>query len=401
MICKKYKMEEVCDLITDYVANGSFKTLAQNVQYLDNGFARVIRQVDFNNNFSEKKSIWVSEESYNFLSKTKLHGGEIIVSNVGNIGLTFLVPNKNYPMTLGPNSIMIKAKQNNLFLYYWLVSTIGQNKIKTLISGSAMPKFNKTAFRNMEIVLPDETEQARIVNILKPIDDKIQLNNKLSEELHELGKNLYESMIVNHIDNANSEFEWKKDKLGNYLSINRGLSYKGKFLSDEGVPMINLGNIMPDGIFRIEKNKYYTGDFKEKVTTNVGDMVIANTDMTQNRDVIGIPVIVPPIYDDKIIFSHHIYGVSDLKLPKMFVYYTLLRNEFRSIAGGSATGTTVLFLPKEVIENYEIDIPDEDTLKSFEEAAKKIYDRRVNILLENIDLENLKSNLLDQLINFE
>lgn len=57
MICKKYKMEEVCDLITDYVANGSFKTLAQNVQYLDNGFARVIRQVDFNNNFSEKKSI--------------------------------------------------------------------------------------------------------------------------------------------------------------------------------------------------------------------------------------------------------------------------------------------------------------------------------------------------------
>lgn len=401
MICKKYKMEEVCDLITDYVANGSFKTLAQNVQYLDNGFARVIRQVDFNNNFSEKKSIWVSEESYNFLSKTKLHGGEIIVSNVGNIGLTFLVPNKNYPMTLGPNSIMIKAKQNNLFLYYWLVSTIGQNKIKTLISGSAMPKFNKTAFRNMEIVLPDETEQARIVNILKPIDDKIQLNNKLSEELHELGKNLYESMIVNHIDNANSEFEWKKDKLGNYLSINRGLSYKGKFLSDEGVPMINLGNIMPDGIFRIEKNKYYTGDFKEKVTTNVGDMVIANTDMTQNRDVIGIPVIVPPIYDDKIIFSHHIYGVSDLKLPKMFIYYTLLRNEFRSIAGGSATGTTVLFLPKEVIENYEIDIPDEDTLKSFEEAAKKIYDRRVNILLENIDLEDLKSNLLDQLINFE
>lgn len=401
MICKKYKMGEVCDLITDYVANGSFKTLAQNVQYLDNGFARVIRQVDFNNNFSEKKSIWVSEESYNFLSKTKLHGGEIIVSNVGNIGLTFLVPNKNYPMTLGPNSIMIKAKQNNLFLYYWLVSTIGQNKIKTLISGSAMPKFNKTAFRNMEIVLPDETEQARIVNILKPIDDKIQLNNKLSEELHELGKNLYESMIVNHIDNANSEFEWKKDKLGNYLSINRGLSYKGKFLSDEGVPMINLGNIMPDGIFRIEKNKYYTGDFKEKVTTNVGDMVIANTDMTQNRDVIGIPVIVPPIYDDKIIFSHHIYGVSDLKLPKMFIYYTLLRNEFRSIAGGSATGTTVLFLPKEVIENYEIDIPDEDTLKSFEEAAKKIYDRRVNILLENIDLEDLKSNLLDQLINFE
>lgn len=401
MICKKYKMEEVCDLITDYVANGSFKTLAQNVQYLDNGFARVIRQVDFNNNFSEKKSIWVSEESYNFLSKTKLFGGEIIVSNVGNIGLTFLVPNKNYPMTLGPNSIMIKAKQNNMFLYYWLISTIGQNKIKTLISGSAMPKFNKTAFRNMELVLPDETEQARIVNILKPIDDKIQLNNKLSEELHELGKNLYESMIINHINNTKGESEWKKDKLGNYLSINRGLSYKGKFLSDEGVPMINLGNIMPDGIFRIEKNKYYTGDFKDKVTTNVGDMVIANTDMTQNRDVIGIPVIVPPIYDDKIIFSHHIYGVSDLKLPKLFAYYTLLRNEFRSIAGGSATGTTVLFLPKEVIENYEIDIPDEDTLKSFEEAAQKIYDRRVNILLENIDLENLKSNLLDQLINFE
>ena len=57
--------------------------------------------------------------------------------------------------------------------------------------------------------------------------------------MHKLLKNIYNIFFI-----ENKKESWEEDKLGNYLKIERGLSYKGKYLSDNGVPMINLGNVM-------------------------------------------------------------------------------------------------------------------------------------------------------------
>lgn len=238
--------------------------------------------------------------------------------------------------------------------------------------------------------------QRRISGFLLNIDKKIDLNNKINDNLHKLLKNTYKYLFI---DNKNED--WKSDRLGNYLTVERGLSYKGKFLADDGIPMINLGNVMPDGVFRLEKNKYYTGEYKEKVTASPGDIVVANTDMTQNREVIGTPIIIPTLYNDKVIFSHHIYGLKNLKLPKMYVFYSLLTDEWNGIAGGSATGTTVLALPKDAIEEYIITIPDELTLNRFENLAENIQNKREQIIIENIELEQLRDTLLQKLMNGE
>ena len=66
------KIGQICSLVTDYVANGSFKSLADNVKYLEKGYARVIRLVDFKNNYKENDSIWVEQQAYEFLGKSKL-----------------------------------------------------------------------------------------------------------------------------------------------------------------------------------------------------------------------------------------------------------------------------------------------------------------------------------------
>lgn len=117
---KKYTLGELCNTVTDYVANGSFKSLADNVKYNnEKGYARVIRLVDFNNKYSLKDSIWVDEHGYEYLKKSKLFGGEIIITNVGaNLGTVFITPKLNNPMTLGPNAVMLKSNQNDLYLYY-------------------------------------------------------------------------------------------------------------------------------------------------------------------------------------------------------------------------------------------------------------------------------------------
>ena len=308
-----------------------------------------------------------------------------------------------FDICIGRGLASIKMKNNhNQYLYYLLKNNI--EKIKNKSSGTVFDAINRNDLENLVLNFNDEIEQIKIEKVLNDIDKKIELNNEISNNLHELLKNIYEHWFINYnYPNSKEKLHsnWTTNKLGEYLNVERGLSYKGKFLSDDGVPMINLGNVMPDGVFRLEKNKYYSGEYKEKVTAKAGDIVIANTDMTQDRAVIGSPVIIPNVYNSDIIYSHHIYGVKNLKLPRMFVFYTLLRKEFRAIAGGSATGTTVLALPKDVIENYEIEIPDKFTLEAFSNIAETIYKKREILMLQNIKLEQLRDTLLPKLMNGE
>ena len=153
-----------------YFSNGSFASLAENVKYRETpDYAVLIRLVDYNNNFSGD-FVYIDEHAYNFLSKSKLYGDEIIISNVGaNVGTVFKAPRLNKKMSLAPNAICVKFKGCNDFYYYWLRSRIGQHIINSLVSGSAQPKFNKTHFRSMPIPVPPIEIQENIASILSSL----------------------------------------------------------------------------------------------------------------------------------------------------------------------------------------------------------------------------------------
>ena len=70
---------EYFELITDYVANGSFKSLSENVNYNEGeGHAVLIRLTDYKNRF-DGEFITINKKAYDFLSKSHLNGGEIII----------------------------------------------------------------------------------------------------------------------------------------------------------------------------------------------------------------------------------------------------------------------------------------------------------------------------------
>lgn len=170
--------------ITDYVANGSFASLAQNVQYKEEpDVAVLIRLVDYNNNF-KGDFVYIDEHAYEFLSKSKLYGGEIIISNVGaNVGTVFRCPTLTLKMSLAPNSIMLRTKGIDDFYYYWFKSPVGQHAIASIVTGSAQPKFNKTTFKKIVVPVPPIETQRKIALCLKTIDEKIECNKSINDNL--------------------------------------------------------------------------------------------------------------------------------------------------------------------------------------------------------------------------
>ncbi len=164
------RLEPIASLITDYVANGSFASLKANVRtYKEKNYALFVRTVDFANNFKGDLS-YIDKESYDFLEKSKLYGGELMLSNIGaSIGKVFKVPHHDTPMSLAPNAIILRFFNDITCDYFEYVfkSFVGQNYLQFLSGGAAMPKFNKTDLRAMIVPVPPIKEQERIVESVK------------------------------------------------------------------------------------------------------------------------------------------------------------------------------------------------------------------------------------------
>ena len=194
------KIGQLPILITDYVANGSFATLKENVTlYQEPNFAYFIRNTDLK---SGSFDVFVDQHSYEFLSKSTLYGGEIIISNVGDVGSVFLCPKLDKPMTLGNNIIMLRPNDDILkyYLYIWFKYSKGQYLIQGIKGGSAQPKFNKTDFRSMSILLPPTALLARFHETVMPFFGTIEQNRVENMRLSNLRDALLPCLMSGGID---------------------------------------------------------------------------------------------------------------------------------------------------------------------------------------------------------
>lgn len=192
--------------ITDYVANGSFASLRENVRLYDKpNYAHFIRNTDLK---AESYKMYVDKHSYEFLSKSVLEGGEIIISNVGDVGSVFLCPKLEKPMTLGNNIILLRPKKDYLTFYLYMLfkGGIGQHLIDGVTGGSAQRKFNKTDFKSIKLMMPPVNILIKFDRIVKPIFSKIEENRDEISRLTSLRDTLLPKLMsgelkINDINN--------------------------------------------------------------------------------------------------------------------------------------------------------------------------------------------------------
>ena len=194
------KIADLEMLITDYVANGSFASLKENVTlYQEPNYAYFIRNTDLK---SGSFGVFVDESSYKFLSKSTLYGNEIIISNVGDVGSVFLCPRLDKPMTLGNNIIMLRPKSEYLiyYLYIWFKWGQGQCYIQGIKGGSAQPKFNKTDFKNLPLLFPSFNVLSRFDEVMKSLFETISNNYSENQRLASIRDTLLPKLMNGEID---------------------------------------------------------------------------------------------------------------------------------------------------------------------------------------------------------
>jgi type I restriction enzyme S subunit len=200
---EKPTIDSFC-FVTDYVANGSFASLKQGVTYRNKpDYAILVRVTDFTKKWNGNY-VWVDKNSYDFLNKSSLNEGDLIIANVGETGKCFIVPNLGQPMTLGPNSILVRPQPdicNTKYLYYYFSSETGQAEIEKISSATTQSKFNKTSFRKLLIPLPPLHIQEQIADTLDKADALRRKDQELLTKYDELAQAIFYDMFGDPVKN--------------------------------------------------------------------------------------------------------------------------------------------------------------------------------------------------------
>lgn len=181
------------DVLTDYHANGSYEILRDNVELLSTpDYALMVRTTDLENKNFENGCIYITKKAYDFLSKSKVYGGEIIINKIGSAGRVYLMPYLHRPVSLGMNAFLIRldTNLNNIYTYYLLTSEFGTNSIQKHVKGAVTKTITKEAVRGIKIPVPPIELQNQFAAIVEKVE---ALKTHYHASLAEL-ENLYGSL---------------------------------------------------------------------------------------------------------------------------------------------------------------------------------------------------------------
>lgn len=196
--------------------------------------------------------------------------------------------------------------------------------------------------------------------------------------------------------------EWKEVRLGDLISLRGGLAYKGEHISLSGTPMVTMGCVDPGSRFKREGLKYYRGSFGASHTAKSGDIVIATRDVTQKRETIGCPCLIPDdLGSEEAVVATNTYLVSNhSNIDNSFLYLLLKSPSYREQIVASAKGSTVIMITKDAIENHSFLLPPPVEQKAIAHILGTLDDkielnRKTNETLEAMAKALFKSWFMD------
>ncbi|RMG11325.1 MAG: restriction endonuclease subunit S, partial [Deltaproteobacteria bacterium] len=131
----------------------------------------------------------LSEKGLESCSARLLPKNSVLLSTRAPIGYVAIAANP-IATNQGFRSLIVDESYDHEFVYYWL--TLNTDELERHASGSTFKELSGTALKGIRLHLPkDKAEQRAIAHILGTLDDKIELNRRMSETLEAMARALF------------------------------------------------------------------------------------------------------------------------------------------------------------------------------------------------------------------
>ena len=216
--------------------------------------------------------------------------------------------------------------------------------------GSVREIFDWDEMCRVELPVPDLKEQEKIVNTYNAITKRIQLKQKINENLEKTAQCLFEKC---------KNVSKKQQKLSDFITIKHGYAFEGDYFSleDNGNILLTPGNFKLNGGFKDDKCKYYTGSIPNNFILSANDLIVTMTDLSKEADTLGYSALIPTGTKYKYLHNQRIGLIQfkNTKLSKDYIYWFMRSFDYHKKVVGSSSGTTVHHTSPDRI--CEIEIP--------------------------------------------
>lgn len=383
------KLSEVSDLTVGYVG-------PMGKEYVENGmlFLRSLNIEPFSFDLTDVK--YITEDFNKTISKSILHCNDVVIVRTGIPGTAAVVP-KEFDGCNCSDLVIVHPDTSKINPYYLcaFINSWGRLQVKNAKVGAIQKHFNVTEAKEMLIPLPDMEEQNLIANILRDINGKINLNNKIHSKLDSLLHSIYNYWFLQfEFPNADGEpyktsggkFVWN-EKLKKNIPEGWNVKTINEMISTQAKSTIQVGQV--EG----------TGDIP--FFTSGVSILQSQTSLTNGLNCYlstGGKANVTYYFGDAS-YSTDTWCISakdDFKyvLPMMLSH--LLPNMDRLYFAG----TGLKHLQKDVFGMYAFPYPNNaDVIKSFAEKTEDIYIKLGMVLRENLKLIKMRDYLVPMLMN--
>ena len=163
---------------------------------------------------------FITVDHANKLANANVSRGDIVLTHRGNIGqVAHIPPNSEYERYVVSQSQFLLCCDQTLalpeYVTLYLKSYEGQQKLLANTSQVGVPSIAQpvTYLRTISIPLPPLEEQQEIAGVLGTLDDKIELNRRMSETLESMARALFKSWFVDFEPvRAKMEGRWHRGK---------------------------------------------------------------------------------------------------------------------------------------------------------------------------------------------
>jgi len=325
------------------------------------------------------------------LPRSKLYINDILLTYTGNGYGDCAIIEENDKYHLAPNICKIAPNVEKVVPYY-LYSYIRTNEFYKIMSshmtGSSQPTIPMKTIRMLPIPLPPIVVQEKIAEVAYCINEKIRKNNAINKNLFEQMQALYKDWFANFEPFGGVRpSSWNYTNIYDIANIIYGAPFASKLFNTDGLgkPIIRIRDLKEQTFVTFTTEEHSKGHLIQP-----GDIVVGMDGEFR-----------PYIWGNEPAWLNQRVCIFESNRPKgkAFVLYTIkpLLNKIEQ----TQVATTVIHIGKKDFDAFEIVLPDEATLDSFDSITAPMVEKIVNNSLQNKRLAVLRDTLLPKLMSGE
>ena len=382
----KYKLGEICEIVSGSTPKTGI------AEYWDGNLKWITpAEIDDESYIITDSARKLTELGVKKTGLSSFPSGTVILSSRAPIGKVAIAGCEMY-CNQGFKNLICSDRINNRYLYWFLKGNTAY--LNSLGRGATFKEISKKIVSDIEINVPEISQQLAAVDALECVSEIIRLRKNQLQKLDELIKARFVELFG---DPEFNTFGWDTEELGTLCDVGSSKRIYQNEQSQEGIPFWRISDLISKMDIGVADSGLFIPEERYVELKNAGLVPTTGDILVTSRGTLGRCYIIKD--EDKFYFqdgmiswlSSYVDGITPLYLQYLFTM-----PGFRKQIDGMQAGSTVAYLSIAMLKKLRVMVPPIETQNCFALFVEQLDKSKVAVQKSLDEAQLLFDSLMQQ-----